>query len=178
MNISTTGSSAFSAADLAAMRKERFQKADTDSSGTINRAELTEAISNAPKPPGAPEIDTDKLFQQLDEDGDGELTEAEMEEGMEALKPSGAEGNRPPPPAGPPPGDSGSVSAEDDANTVYDKRDTNEDGTVSFEEQMVYDLTHPKNTDEANRSPSTEGANASEATSAKAKVGVYIDTQA
>ena len=63
--------------------------------------------------------------------------------------------------SGPPPGGahpsgggdkaSGTASSSD-SNTVYDKKDANKDGTVSWKEEQDYDLKHP---DEAKKAATT-----------------------
>ena len=47
-----------------------------------------------------------------------------------------------------------SASSSSSSTKVYDPRDTNKDGTVSFMEQMMYDLKHP----ESSNSKSTSSA--------------------
>jgi hypothetical protein len=70
-------------------------------------------------PEGGPSAD--ELIANLDEDGDGTLSEAEFAAGA----PQG--GNAPPPSAG----GVASTTSSDDSDEVFDSLDTNEDGFVS-----------------------------------------------
>jgi len=52
-------------------------------------------------------------------------------------------------PGGPPPGGAKQSSGAGDSSSsskVYDKKDLNKDGTVSAEEEILYDMTHPETT--------------------------------
>jgi soluble cytochrome b562 len=66
-----------------------------------------------------------------------------------AQKPSGgsqARGAGGPPPGGAPPSGAPKTADSDsssDTSKVYDKKDANEDGTVSWKEETDYDLQHP-----------------------------------
>jgi hypothetical protein len=80
--------------------------------------------------------------------GNGKISETENENQMKKM---GAKGGKPPSEAGgaPPSGSaqkstasSGSSSSSD--NKVYDKKDTNKDGTVSYQEEFDYNLKHPE----------------------------------
>ena len=75
--------------EKAAMREQMMAKADTDSSGGLSIEEFTEVAAN--RPMGGAESAEGKsvedIFAEIDADGDGELTSAEMEEHMEANRP-------------------------------------------------------------------------------------------
>ena len=75
--------------EKAAMREQMMAKADTDSSGSLSIEEFTEVAAN--RPMGGAESAEGKsvedIFAEIDADGDGELTSAEMEEHMEANRP-------------------------------------------------------------------------------------------
>lgn len=92
MDISSTGSGMDFMAmreEKAAMREQMMAKADTDSSGGLSIEEFTEVAAN--RPMGGAESAEGKsvedIFAEIDADGDGELTSAEMEEHMEANRP-------------------------------------------------------------------------------------------
>ena len=92
MDISSMGSGMdFTAMreEKAAMREQMMAKADTDSSGALSIEEFTEVAAN--RPMGGAESAEGKsvedIFAEIDADGDGELTSAEMEEHMEANRP-------------------------------------------------------------------------------------------
>lgn len=86
MDISSTGSGM----DLmAAMREQMMAKSDTDGSGGLSIEEFTEASAN--RPMGGAESaggkSVEDIFAEIDADGDGELSSAEIEEHMEANRP-------------------------------------------------------------------------------------------
>ncbi|MBE2215957.1 MAG: EF-hand domain-containing protein [Opitutaceae bacterium] len=86
--------------DPAQMRAQLFKKTDADSSGTITKQELTDAIANIPKPSGgtgdeAPEVE--QMFSAMDTDANGEVTEAEHTSFLEQVDAQRG-GQRPPPP--------------------------------------------------------------------------------
>jgi hypothetical protein len=56
-------------------------------------------------------------------------------------------------------------------NKVYDKKDTNKDGTVSYEEEIIYDLTHPEDANKSQQNP--QGSD-----NLNAWVGSTVDTKA
>lgn len=92
MDISSTGSGMDLTAmrdQMAAMREQMMAKSDTDGSGGLSIDEFSQAAAN--RPMGGAESAEGKsvedIFAEIDADGDGELTSAEMEEHMEANKP-------------------------------------------------------------------------------------------
>jgi hypothetical protein len=152
MSINSIGSS--TNFDPTQMAKEFFKKADANSDGSIDKTELKTMLSNGPNGKNGAK-DIDKIFAKADTNGDGKMSETENENQMKKM---GAKGGKPPSQAGgaPPSGSaqkstasSGSSSSSD--NKVYDKKDTNKDGTVSYEEEFEYGLKHPE---EANASDS------------------------
>lgn len=68
--------------DMAAMKKELFGKADADGSGGLSKTELSDLLS---KGPNGDSIDTEQAFASFDADGDGNVTEDEMDAGMKSL---------------------------------------------------------------------------------------------
>lgn len=75
---------------------------------------------------------------------------ADIRKTMSQRPPAGgrpAGGAGPPPSGGGPPGGAGKpsgASSSSNTNKVYDKKDTNQDGTVSAKEELTYSLLHPK----------------------------------
>ena len=146
MSLSIGSVNSYSSADIA---QRIFKKADTNSDGGIDKDEFSAMASSAPG--GAQSKDAiDKKFAELDVNGDGKIDQSENET---ALKKKDAKSA--PPAGGPPPsggaqkaaGGSGSSSAS--SAKVYDKKDANKDGTVSYQEEMVYDQKHPGEVDES-----------------------------
>lgn len=92
MDISSASSTMDLAAireEMAARREEMMAKSDTDGSGGLSIEEFSEAAANGPMG-GAESADgksIEDIFAEIDADGDGEVSSAEMEEHMEANKP-------------------------------------------------------------------------------------------
>ncbi|MCW2309645.1 EF-hand domain-containing protein [Rhodobium gokarnense] len=121
-------------------RAERFAKDDADGSGGLSLEEFSDAHENRPQGPaevaGGPSVE--EMFAQLDTDGDGEVTEAELEEGA----PKG-------PPPGPPPGEFSSetfssllsVQEESSSGSITDLLSSgNEASSEATEEDLLSEL--------------------------------------
>jgi hypothetical protein len=155
MSISGIGSS--TGFDPTQMAQKFFKKADANSDGGIDKTELKTMLSNRPGGNKGAQ-DTDKIFAEVDTNSDGKIDETENANQMKKMaaqggpQPGGAGGT---PPAGggaPKAGASGGSSSSSSAK-VYDAKDANKDGTVSFQEEIEYDLKHPeeaKNNSSAN----------------------------
>jgi hypothetical protein len=141
MSISSIGGS--NGFDPTQMAKEFFKKADTNSDGGIDKAELKTMLSN--KPGGSKGAqDIDKIFAEVDTNSDGKIDETENANQMKKM---GGKGGKPPggmPPSGGAPKAAAPGTSSSNSNKIYDKKDTNKDGTVSFQEELDYDLKHPE----------------------------------
>ena len=97
-------------------------------------------------------LDADSAIQQMDSDGDGQVTGSEFEGALDRAKPQAASAA----PAGAPPGGgkgpqggggggggAGAAPMGSDSSNIYDKADTNQDGTVSDLERHTYEAKHP-----------------------------------
>ena len=114
MTCNSVGASGFSSAGLSQMREQMFQKLDEDGSGTIDETEFAKG------PDGSSGMDSgiaSALFTSFDTNGDGGLTQDELETGFQKLSssmrsvligtqeqggsggPGGPGGPPPPPPA-------------------------------------------------------------------------------
>lgn len=138
--ISSVGSS-YSAAMMSAQRprmepdsskitEDLLAAADTDEDGAISETEFTSLLeSNS----DADSETISNLFAEMDSDGDGSATSAEIDAAVSSLiqqmQQQGAEGNRPPPPPGaqPPP-------PPPNAEEVISNGDTDGDGSLNLEE--------------------------------------------
>lgn len=96
------------------------------STGQTDIASLLQSKSNTQRmpPQGQKPPSTEEMFQSLDADGDGSVTESEFTDGMEKMKES--QGTQPPPP----PPDGEQPSTED----LFAKIDSDGDGKVSLGE--------------------------------------------
>jgi hypothetical protein len=76
-------------------------------------------------------------------------------------KPSGGVGGKPPAGGAAPSGGTQKSSSSSDStssNKVYDKKDTNKDGTVSYAEEMAYAVNHPDESDETRSTDSNQSS--------------------
>jgi hypothetical protein len=146
MSISGIGSS--TSFDPTQMAQKFFKKADANGDGGIDKSELKTMLSKGPGGSKGTQ-DVDKMFAEMDTNGDGKIDETENANQMKKMAAQGGPqrgGAGGAPPAGggaPKAGASGGSSSSNDTK-VYDPADTNKDGTVSFQEQMQYDLKHPE----------------------------------
>ena len=65
-----------------AQAQQRFERADANGNGTLNREEFDSAAKNAP---GNLIKGGDDAFAKLDANGDGELTKGEIRDGVRAV---------------------------------------------------------------------------------------------
>lgn len=68
---------------MAAMKKAMYDKADADGSGGLSKTELTDFLA---KGPNGDSIDSESTFTSFDSDGDGSISEDEMDKGMQSLR--------------------------------------------------------------------------------------------
>lgn len=152
MGISAVGGS--SGFDSAKMSKAIFQKLDANSDGGIDQSEFQSAM----KKMNVTGQNANQMFSKIDTNNDGKIDQTENETSLKSgasAKMSGPGGSPPggaPPGGGPPPGGKGgagkagaasSGGSSSSSTKVYDKKDTNKDGVVSFQEELVYELKHP-----------------------------------
>lgn len=138
---------------MAARKKELFGKADTDGSGGLDKTEFANLLSKG-QGDASSSINTDDAFTKFDSNGDGIVSQDEMDSGMksmhEQMKSSmnkmrfGAEegqgmGAMPPPPSG----ESKSDSSSSDTKNIMSSLDTNGDGTIN-EEELTSGLSSSK----------------------------------
>lgn len=134
---------------------DTFSKMDSNADGTLSSDEVDKGMHNLmPAPPSTMDFaqsrstdstggsagSQDDLFAKVDTNGDGALTQAELEAG----RPQGGaqDPDGPPPPGGPGgPGGAGGVrKSESTSNQAYDPLDTNKDGTVSELERLAGEI--------------------------------------
>jgi hypothetical protein len=138
MEISGIGSSL----DSTQMAQNFFKKADSNSDGSIDKAELKTMLSNGPGG-GKAAGNIDKIFAEVDTNSDGKIDETENAAQMNKMAAKGG-GN---PPAGAPSSPGGSASTDNTSSSstkTYDKMDANKDGTVSLQEKIEYEIKHPE----------------------------------
>lgn len=148
-----------------------FSDMDTDTDGSVTKDEFVKGLESK----GVSSDDASKQYDAIDTEGTGSITQDDLQSAIE----SGS--FKPPRPQGTPPsgGESGSSSVSgasgasgssgasgvtsSSTTKTYEAADTNEDGSVSQQEQLIYDLSQ------------AQSASSSSTTS---KVGTNIDAMA
>lgn len=131
-----------------------FASLDTKNQGYIDKEELQAAFDANSTDTAANTEKVEQLFKTLDTDGDNKITKAELSTGLQELggpeqqaegAVDGVEASAasapPPPPGGARPSGSGTESDSD--STSYEAADANKDGTVSLQELVAYQASHP-----------------------------------
>ncbi|MYN17518.1 EF-hand domain-containing protein [Rugamonas sp. FT107W] len=141
-----------------------FTDLDADKDGKVNKDEFVSGLESK----GVSADDATKQFDAIDTQKNGSITQSDLETaiksgsfapprpngGGEAGGPGGpqggqhAEGARG---AGGGGGGAGGVSSSGSSSKTYEAADTNKDGTVSAQEQLVYSIAHPDKTSDASK---------------------------
>lgn len=135
---------------------EIFSSLDTKNQGYLDKEELQAAFDQQ----SGSSIDNgdkvDQIFKTLDTDGDNKITKEELSAGIDRLgdqqdaaaqasndvsqlASAGPAGS--PPPRGAKGGGGAEESTSDDPYQIYETADTNQDGTVSLQELIAYQMT-------------------------------------
>jgi Ca2+-binding EF-hand superfamily protein len=148
MSISSIGAASSLAPSqmVSKMANKMMKELDTNSDGSIDKKEFVAGLKNE----GISATDAEKMFNFIDTKGTGKISQADIESSMKKMggtPPSGSGGKPPSGAQGAPSGgaheSTGSKGSSQTSSTkAYDKKDTNEDGTVSTQEELAYDLTH------------------------------------
>ncbi len=132
-----------------------FASLDTKNQGYLDKEELQAAFDANSSDTAANAEKVDQIFKTLDADGDSKITKAELSAGLQkmggpdqaadstavAVDASAATTSARPAGGARPSGGSGDASESD--STSYEAADTNKDGTVSLQELVAYQATHP-----------------------------------
>ncbi|MFC7297997.1 EF-hand domain-containing protein [Herminiimonas aquatilis] len=132
-----------------------FASLDTKNQGYLGKEELQAAFDANSTDSAANAEKVDQIFKTLDADGDNKITKAELSVGLEqmggpeqaadssagAVDASAAPASAPA--GGARPSGSGSGDSADSDSTEYEAADANKDGTVSLQELVAYQATHP-----------------------------------
>ncbi|WP_229530838.1 EF-hand domain-containing protein [Planctobacterium marinum] len=79
---SITGASGVDPQAMMQKMQEKLQQADTDNNGALSKAELTESMEEVGHTPS----NMDKMFERMDADGDGELSQEEQLAAQEKMQ--------------------------------------------------------------------------------------------
>lgn len=140
MSVSSIGGSSFNLQEMASKMAGRIMKeADSDGSGTLNRAELKSFQASM----GAQGPDVDDVFATYNTSGNGELTQSELQrsietEGARMRASGGMRGG-----GTPPEGLSQAGKSSSSEKVSSDPKDLNQDGKVTEVEILIYSLRHP-----------------------------------
>jgi len=148
MNISAVSSNSFDSSAASEMRKKMFQKSDSNSDGTLSKSELDTSVKSNAKEKGDPNadnIDTAKMFKSIDTNGDEKITESEMDSAMSRGAQAGTSDAKSSASTDSSTNGASTISSSSSSSTSgsYDAGDTNQDGTVSSEEETAYRTSHP-----------------------------------
>ena len=119
-----------------------FAEMDTDKDGKVKKDEFVSGLESK----GVSADDAAKQFDAIDTQKTGAITKDDLETAIKSgtfAPPRRQEGASGAHGGGKPQGAGGGASAASSATKTYEAADTNEDGTVSQQEQLVYSISHP-----------------------------------
>ncbi|SEO37057.1 EF hand [Duganella sp. CF517] len=159
----SAGAPAFDPAKGAArLANKVFGEMDADKDGKVKKEEFVSGLESK----GVSADDAAKQFDAIDKQKTGSITKTDLETAIKSgdfAPPKPAEGGAPAAQGGGKPqgagGGAGGAGAASSAAKTYEAADTNEDGTVSQQEELVYSISHPS---ESASDPSKIGGNIDE----------------
>ncbi|USX26634.1 EF-hand domain-containing protein [Oxalobacteraceae bacterium OTU3CINTB1] len=125
-----------------------FGEMDADKDGKVKKEEFVSGLASK----GVSADDAAKQFDAIDQQKTGSITKSDLETAIKSgdfAPPKPTEGGAPAAQGGGKPqgagggGGAGGAGAASSATKTYEAADTNEDGTVSQQEQLVYSISHP-----------------------------------
>ncbi len=123
-----------------------FGDLDTDKDGKVTKSEFVTGLESK----GVSADDASKQFNAIDKNKSGSITQSDVETAIKSgtfgpPRPAGGAGG--PGGAGGHGGHGGAQTAGTGSTTkTYEAADTNQDGKVSAQEQLIYDLSHSSQT--------------------------------
>ncbi|WP_321477666.1 EF-hand domain-containing protein [uncultured Paludibaculum sp.] len=131
-----------------------FEKVDTNKDGQITKDELAQSLESGKSQADSSgkKLSVDELFQMLDSGGKGYITKEDAAAGLDAMAQKLAEAKSKTSGGGESTGGGGGAkgagaSGASSTSTDYDPKDTNQDGTVSLQEELAYVMKHYAKTD-------------------------------
>ena len=119
-----------------------FGEMDADKDGKVKKEEFVSGLESK----GVSADDAAKQFDAIDKQKTGSITKTDLETAIKSgdfAPPKPMEGGAPAAQGGGKPQGAGGAGAASSATKTYEAADTNEDGTVSQQEQLVYSISHP-----------------------------------
>jgi hypothetical protein len=141
-----------------------FGEMDADKDGKVKKEEFVSGLESK----GVSADDAAKQFDAIDKQKTGSITKTDLETAIKSgdfAPPKPTEGGAPAAQGGSKPqgagggGGAGGAGAASSTTKTYEAADTNEDGTVSQQEELVYSISHPS---ESASDPSKIGGNINE----------------
>jgi hypothetical protein len=144
-----------------------FNDMDTDTDGSVSKDEFVKGLESK----GVSADDATKQFDAIDKEGTGSITKDDLESAIKSgdfkpPRPQGGEGGAQGAGGAHHAGGAGGASAaggSSSATKTYEAADKNEDGTVTQQEQLIYDMAQSAK---------------SSATSSTSQIGTNIDALA
>jgi len=135
-----TGMAGARSFDTAQFAARMVKELDSNGDGALSEAEFTAGLTAK----GVSAAAAADRFDSIDTKGTGKISQADI---ASAIKAPGGKGQRPggsPPGGGPSRGGAAQAggSAKSNGETTYDPADTNQDGTVSTVEAVIYSFKH------------------------------------
>jgi len=124
------------------MAAKMVKTLDTSGDGSVDKKEFVAGLSAK----GVSAEDAAKQFDKIDTKKTGSVTQADIESSIKSSGgKSGAPSGAPPAGGGKGAGGAGQAGGSSSASSTktYDKKDANQDGTVSNSEELVYEIKHP-----------------------------------
>jgi len=160
--ISSISSSSTSAATFdpskgaARFASKVFNDMDADTDGKVSKDEFVKGLESK----GVSSEDATKQYEAIDKEGTGSITKDDLESAIKSgdFKPPRPQGGAGGPQGGGAPQGGASAVSTGSAAKTYEAADKNEDGTVTQQEQLVYDRAQAAKS-AANTSASSLGNN-------------------
>lgn len=157
--ISSTSSNSTSAATFdpskgaARFASKVFKDMDADTDGKVSKDEFVKGLESK----GVSSEDATKQYEAIDKEGTGSITKDDLESAIKSgdFKPPRPQGGG----AAPQGGGGGASSVSASSAKTYEAADKNEDGTVTQQEQLVYDMAQAAKSAAASTSADKLGTN-------------------
>lgn len=157
--ISSTSSNSTSAATFdpskgaARFASRVFKDMDADTDGKVSKDEFVKGLESK----GVSSEDATKQYEAIDKEGTGSITKDDLESAIKSgdFKPPRPQGGG----AAPQGGGGGASSVSASSAQTYEAADKNEDGTVTQQEQLVYDMAQAAKSAAASTSADKLGTN-------------------
>lgn len=150
----STGAATFDPSKGAARFASKvFKDMDADTDGKVSKDEFVKGLESK----GVSSEDATKQYEAIDKEGTGSITKDDLESAIKSgdFKPPRPQGGG----AAPQGGGGGASSVSASSTKTYEAADKNEDGTVTQQEQLVYDMAQAAKSAAASTSADKLGTN-------------------